>query len=130
MYGVTVNPSTIQHPSVGMGCFPTQNFRKRKPVKYDCGTILYTAMNDGPPESSYGEGTMAVSPQDFKSWAVHLHKITKFSDGHTDNFWLVPVKVNFLRYIDATEAVPGKLTSCPPLLSTSRTLNDLPSRNP
>lgn len=84
-------------------------------------TILYSSKNDVPPGTSHGKETMAFSPRDIETWIIHLRRKAKFSNGGGYNVWLVPEKLNFLRYASCPRSVPGELVHGPLDVSTSRT---------
>lgn len=77
IYGMTIKPCTVKHPSVRISCFARKTFGKVRAVGYYYGTTLDRNMNDGPPEKSLGNETMASSPQEFQTWAFHLRQRDK-----------------------------------------------------
>lgn len=55
IFGVTIKPSTIKHPSVRLVWIKTQDSRKGEPVEYYHGSILYRAMSYGTQVDDTGE---------------------------------------------------------------------------
>lgn len=62
---------------------------------------------------------MAVRGQDLKTWATHLLRKEKCSDGCGHDFWLIPAKFISLRYINYPRFVSGELVNSPYNLSKS-----------
>lgn len=91
-YGLTIKTFKIKLSSVGMDSYKTQHFGKGEPDKFYYGTNLYRAMSDGSPGRSYREETMAVSLQNFETWAIHPRKTSHCSDCGGHKVWLVRKK--------------------------------------
>lgn len=51
---------------------------------------------------------MAVTPQEFWNWEIHLRQKVKISDGPSHDVWLVPANFNCMRCIKYLCIVPDE----------------------
>lgn len=87
MNGVIAQPSSILHPSARVGCFTSDVFGDWQHVGYYNFTILHETMNDRPPELSFRESALLVSPKDFNKKGIYLRQKADYLDGRAHDDW-------------------------------------------
>lgn len=107
-YGVAVKPSTIKHERASTVCFATQDIGKGDPVGYHYGTILYYRTEVPWNGKVLGEKLMSVTKQNLQNWAICLGQRTKCSHDQTINVWLVPAKLNCMRFINNLRSISSE----------------------
>lgn len=107
--GVMVQPSSIEHPRAGRGCFAARYFQKGETIGFYYGTLIYQDLTAQKNKNvTIGEGCMSVTVLDFETCAIRLRSEVPSQDGKANPVWIVPAHFNAMRFINDPRAVPGE----------------------
>ena len=101
MLKVQLRPSSINHPSAGLGLFADADFDKGRTIGYYYGALVYGDIGSDRRETKlYGEGVLACSSNDFDKWSAHINYKFVSREGEVYTAYICPAPWCVVRYIN------------------------------